>query len=110
MTLFAYGSLKDPKILRRLIDRIPAMRNALLRGYSLRRPPVKRWRKYWMATPKRGAIIRGRLLSGLTKREIARIHEWEETPENIWARKYVAVLAEGRPRRVLAYLGNLDIL
>ncbi|MEK9179992.1 MAG: gamma-glutamylcyclotransferase family protein, partial [Patescibacteria group bacterium] len=109
MTLFAYGTLKEPSILRRLIGRVPEMKPAVLRGFRLVRPPFRRWKMYFMAVPSRGSIVRGKLISGLVKNDMVKIAEWEDVPEKVWIRGRVVASVGGRPIKTFAYLGSKKI-
>ena len=61
---------------------------------------------YWVATPRRDSAVRGKLLLGLKKKDMAKLHNWEETKEEVWVKRAVVVMAGKKRIKTIAYLGN----
>jgi gamma-glutamylcyclotransferase (GGCT)/AIG2-like uncharacterized protein YtfP len=74
MDLFVYGTLADPRLIRKLTGREFPMAPAILRGY------VKVFEAatgYFVVRPSEGGAVRGRLISGLDAEAIGRLDRYE---------------------------------
>jgi len=74
--LFVYGSLLSPEVLKLVIGRVAAVELAVLEGYAC----------YYVAgatfpaiIQEAGAMTHGKLLTGLSKNEIAALDRYEDT-------------------------------
>jgi putative endonuclease len=109
-SLFAYGTLKYLAKQKELLGRTVSAVDAILRGYARVLKPAEFFGyadekdKYYVAVKRRGSIVRGRLLMGLSDEDLAKTDEWEDTPNKVYARKIVAVDTPYYKKKVFAYV------
>lgn len=72
--LFVYGTLMDPETCRGLLGRAPQCEPAELTGYERR---TVRHASYPAITATAGATVRGLVLRGLSKSEMAALDDYE---------------------------------
>jgi len=90
VSLFVYGTLRDPRIQRKVFGRSAKGTSAVLRGFT--RAPVRiDGTRYYCIKPSRGRHVRGLILL-VTKKELSRIDRYEET--TVYARRRV-IFADG---------------
>jgi gamma-glutamylcyclotransferase (GGCT)/AIG2-like uncharacterized protein YtfP len=112
VSLFAYGTLMDPKKRLELLGREVEAEDAVLRGYGVVLPPPgffgyeDECDRYPVAVPRGGGVVRGKLLR-VTEEELKRLDEWEDTPRKVYARREVWVeTTSGRRLRAFAYVAR----
>ncbi len=104
--LFVYGTLLSEKHVRLLLNRLVPTEPATLWNYMKIVPPGA----FYFIVKQRGSQVRGLLLKGLTREELARLDAFEDEG-NLYYRRVVVVRdSENRRRRCLTYVGNIPAL
>lgn len=100
-SLFAYGSLMYSDVIRIVLNRAIddlEIRHAVLDGY--RRVAVP-GRPYPTGIPQPGSRIRGKIITGLSKKDLARLDAYEEA---FYVRQTITVQTERGMEEALAYI------
>jgi len=98
--IFAFGSLKDSKFVKKLLNKGVRCELAELGDYKKIRIPEL---KYPLAVKKKTGVIKGKLLLGLTKEDLEKIDKWEETPGNYYRKTRIRVRTGKGIKEALAY-------
>ena len=99
--LFVYGTLAYDRTMRALTGRVFHKTPCVLYGYARITPPYG----YAYIVPADGASVRGYLVEGLTREQLARIDEYEAEGD-MYLRRAVTVSLPAGPRRAYAYVAN----
>ncbi len=97
--VFVRGELARKHTLLQVIGRDPLAIKAVLHGYERVLDPAV---DLYVAVKKEGGAIEGKLLTGITDREMLAIDEFEGVSENLYERALVEVAVEGG--KTLAFL------
>ncbi|RLI05315.1 hypothetical protein DRO26_02510, partial [Candidatus Bathyarchaeota archaeon] len=65
-------------------------------------------RRYPIAVKDKDSSIEGKLLLNLSRRDLEKIDEWEETPNNLYVRVKVEVYTDKGKTKAYVYLANPD--
>jgi gamma-glutamylcyclotransferase (GGCT)/AIG2-like uncharacterized protein YtfP len=105
--VFAYGTLKDSKFVRKLLKKTVKGEFGELKDYKKIRISEL---KYPLAVKRKDGVIRGKLLAGLTKQDIKKIDEWEKTPQNYYRKTLVKVRTRQGIKEAIAYTASEETL
>ena len=100
--LFAYGMLMNDSVTRRVTGRVFPKRRAILENYEKIMPGTG----YSYILPKVGSTVEGYILYGIDEETITKIDRYE-VEGDLYNRKEVEVIVQGRRERAYAYVGNL---
>lgn len=98
--IFAFGSLTDLAFVRKLLKKKVNSEPAKLVNYK---KVHIRGRKYPLAIKKADSEIQGKLLVGLTEDDLAKIDEWEKTPENYYRKTKIKVKTKRGLKEAIAF-------
>ncbi|HID72930.1 TPA: gamma-glutamylcyclotransferase [Candidatus Micrarchaeota archaeon] len=101
--LFAYGMLMNDSITKRVTGRVFPKKKALLENYEKIMPGTG----YSYILPKAGSTVEGYILYGIDEEIMAKIDRYEAEGD-LYDRKEVEVIVQGRRERAYAYVGNLN--
>jgi gamma-glutamylcyclotransferase (GGCT)/AIG2-like uncharacterized protein YtfP len=102
--VFVYGELAKKSTLLQVLGREPLAIRAVLRGYErLLDPDVD----YYVAVKKEGGAVEGRLLTGVTEKELLALDEFEGIAESLYDRAMVEVEVEGGKALAHVYVRQL---
>jgi gamma-glutamylcyclotransferase (GGCT)/AIG2-like uncharacterized protein YtfP len=106
-SLFVYGELCKPAVLREVLGRVPCAEPALLAGYARLLSPET---GYFRAVASNDALIVGLLFVEIADDEIEVLDDFENVGggeyERVTAR--VKTLGSDRERRAWVYVGSVD--
>ena len=102
--VFVHGELARTGTLLQILGREPLALRAVLRGYERVLDPEI---DYYTAVRKEGGMIEGRLLTGITDKELLALDEFEGVSEGLYDRAIVEVEVEGGKASAYLYVRHL---
>jgi len=99
-SLFVYGELCKPPVLRQVLGRVPPSEPAVLGGFSRRMTPET---GCFRAVAQAGAMIVGLLLEGIEPSDIAKLDAFENTEDGEYERLSLQVKTVLSAREVSAW-------
>ncbi|RKY03451.1 hypothetical protein DRP77_06065 [Candidatus Poribacteria bacterium] len=101
--LFVYGMLMNDQVTKRVTGRVFPKKPAVLEDYEKIMPGTG----YSYILPKVGSVVEGYVLYGLDGETLAKIDKYEAEGE-LYDRREVEVIVQGRRERAFTYVGNLS--
>ncbi|MBD3245515.1 MAG: hypothetical protein GF333_00705 [Candidatus Omnitrophica bacterium] len=102
-SLFVYGTLQFPEIMRNVTGKTFPARPARLQGYRRYRVRGDQTEDPYPAVVKEKGVVQGLLVSGIDEATLRKIDQYEGGE---YTRKWVKVLSENGPRPAWTYVWN----